>query len=213
MTRLAIAINTQRCIGCQTCVFACKMENNVPMKMRWTRTITKDCDVEDGATGTYPALSRTYLPLSCMHCDNPACQRVCPVGATYTDDKGRVLIHYDLCIGCRICMAACPYNARVFNWSDPEHKPDFATGNKDVPVRYKGIMEKCTLCKERTDNGQEPMCVVCCPERARTYGDLDDPTSDISKLIAEQHAYTLLPEKGTLPKVHYLDGVNNRKGL
>ncbi len=205
MTRLAIAINKTRCIGCQTCSFACKMQNNVPEGLRWNRVNTEGCDVEDGALGTFPTLTRSYLPIACQHCENPACQRVCPTGATYKDDKGRVEIDYDKCIGCRMCMAACPYNARVFNWNEPARKPDFNYGDKEVPVRPKGVAEKCTLCKERTDRGEEPMCVRCCPTKARTYGDLDDTTSEISRLIAERHAYVLLEEQGTKPQVHYFD--------
>lgn len=205
MTRLAIAINKTRCIGCQTCAFACKMQNNVPDGMRWNRVLTEGCDVEDGAQGVYPNLSRSYLPLACQHCENAACQRVCPTGATYKDEKGRVEIDYDKCIGCRMCMAACPYNARVFNWNEPSRKPDFNFGDKDVAVRPKGVAEKCTLCKERTDRGEEPMCVRCCPTKARTFGDLDDPESAISKLIAERHGYALLEEQGTKPQVRYFD--------
>lgn len=100
------------------------------------------------------------------------------------DEKGRVEIDYDKCIGCRFCMAVCPYNARVFNWSEPDHDPDFQTGFKDVPVRPRGVMEKCTLCKERcdADPDNEPMCAVCCPSSARVYGDLDAPNSEISKI-------------------------------
>ena len=205
MTRLSIVINTERCIGCHTCANACKMQNNIPMSMHWNRILTEGSDVVDGAVGTYPNLTRTYLPVSCQHCDNPACQSVCPVGATYTDDLGRVLIDYDICIGCRICMAACPYNVRVFNWEDPVRDPDFNYGHRDVPVREKGTTEKCTMCKERTDEGLEPMCVTCCPTRARTFGDLDDPDSDVSRLIREKNAYQLLPERGTNPKVHYFN--------
>lgn len=100
------------------------------------------------------------------------------------DEKGRVEIDYDKYIGCRFCMAACPYNVRVFNWSELDHDPDFQTGFKDVPVRPRGVMEKCTLCKERcdADPDNEPMCVVCCPSSARVYGDLDAPNSEISKI-------------------------------
>ena len=204
MTKLAIAINLERCIGCQTCANACKMQNGVPMGMAWNRVLTEGCDVMDDAQGAYPNLSRTYLPVACQHCENAACQRVCPTGATYKDDKGRVQIDYDKCIGCRMCMAACPYNARVFNWHEPVRDPDFVYGDAAVPTRPKGVVEKCTLCKERTDRGEEPMCVYCCPTKARTYGDLDDPNSDISKLVAEKHATVLLEEQGTKPQVKYI---------
>ena len=119
MTRLAIAIDKHRCIGCNTCALACKMQNNVPDGMLWNRVLTEDCDIFDGAVGQYPNLSRSYLPIACQHCENAACLRACPTGATYLDDKGRVEIDYDKCIGCRMCMAACPYNARAFNWNEP----------------------------------------------------------------------------------------------
>ena len=201
MTKLGIAINKTRCIGCQTCAHACKMQNN----MRWNRVLTEGCDVEDGALGEFPNLSRGYLPVACQHCENPACLRVCPTGATYKDDKGRVEVDYEKCIGCRMCMAACPYNARVFNWNDPKREPDFNYGDKDVPVRGKGVVEKCTLCKERTDRGEEPMCVKCCPVKARTFGDLDDPNSEISKLVVARKAGVLLEEQGTRPQVHYFN--------
>ncbi|BFL06257.1 4Fe-4S ferredoxin [Eggerthella lenta] len=205
MTKLGIAINKTRCIGCQTCAHACKMQNNVPSGMRWNRVLTEGCDVEDGALGEFPNLSRGYLPVACQHCENPACLRVCPTGATYKDDKGRVEVDYEKCIGCRMCMAACPYNARVFNWNDPKREPDFNYGDKDVPVRGKGVVEKCTLCKERTDRGEEPMCVKCCPVKARTFGDLDDPNSEISKLVVARKAGVLLEEQGTRPQVHYFN--------
>ena len=205
MTKLAIGIDLHRCIGCNTCALACKMQNNVPDGMLWNRVLTEGCDRFDSAEGVYPHLTRTYLPLACQHCENPACERVCPTGATYKDDKGRVEIDYDKCIGCRMCMAACPYNARVFNWEEPVRNPDFKYGDKDVPVRPKGVVEKCTMCKERTDRGEEPMCVQNCPYEARTFGDLDDPESEISKLIREKKAGVLLEEQGTRPQVHYFN--------
>ena len=181
------------------------MQNNVPMGMLWNRVLTEGCDIVDGAVGQYPNVSRAYLPVACQHCENPACLRVCPTGATYKDDKGRVEVDYEKCIGCRMCMAACPYNARVFNWSDPKREPDFNYGDADVPVRGKGVVEKCTLCKERTDRGDEPMCVKCCPVKARTFGDLDDPDSEISKLVVARKAGVLLEEQGTRPQVHYFN--------
>ena len=205
MTRLAIAINLDRCTGCNTCAMACKMQNNVPMGMAWNRVLNEECEFEVGVQGTYPHVSRAHLPVACQHCENPACLRVCPTGATYKDDKGRVEIDYDKCIGCRMCMAACPYNARVFNWSKPERSTGANWGDGRVPVRPKGVAEKCTLCKERTDDGDVPMCVACCPARARIFGDLDDPDSEISKVIRENQAYVLLEEQGTQPKVHYFN--------
>lgn len=205
MTKLGIAINRERCIGCQTCANACKMQNSVPMGMQWNRVLTEGCDVIDGALGEFPNLTRSYLPLACQHCENAACQRVCPTGATYKDELGRVEIDYDKCIGCRMCMAACPYNTRVFNWEEPQRDPDFMYGDPDVVARPRGVVEKCTLCKERTDRGDEPMCVLCCPTKARIFGDLDDPNSEISQVIRERNGYVLLEEQGTCPQVHYFN--------
>lgn len=205
MTKLAIAINTARCIDCMTCVNACKMQNNVPDGMLWNRVITEGCETVNGAEGVYPDLKRRFLPLACQHCENPACQKVCPTGATYKDDLGRVEIDYDKCIGCRMCMAACPYNARTFNWGDPERSAGFDYGDARVPARQRGVMEKCTLCKERTDGDEKPMCVMCCPTRARVYGDLDNPESEISKLRQQGNVRILLEDKGTRPQVFYLD--------
>lgn len=205
MTKLGMAIDLERCIGCNACMMACKMQNNVPMGFLWNRVLSKGAKVLDGVVGTYPNVERTYLPVACQHCENPACEKVCPTGATYKDDKGRVEIDYEKCIGCRMCMAACPYNARSFNWEEPKRKPDFNYGDSRVPVRAKGVAEKCTLCKERTDDGEEPMCVKCCPSFARTFGDLDDPNSEISKKIKEKNAYVLLEDRGTKPQVHYFN--------
>lgn len=207
MTKLGMAINLSRCVGCHTCANACKMSNNVPMGMLWNRILTKGSDVMDGAEGVYPNLRRQYVPLACQHCENPACMKVCPTKATYKDEKGRVEIDYEKCVGCRMCMAACPYNARVFNWDEPNHDPDFQTGCKDVPVRGKGVMEKCTLCKERCDADPDakPMCVVCCVSGARVYGDLDDPESEISKALASKEPFVLLEGKGTRPQVKYFE--------
>ncbi len=204
MTRLAIGVNLRRCIGCNTCALACKMQNNVPDGMLWNRVLTEGCEQFDGAEGVYPHLTRTYLPLACQHCENPACERVCPTGATYKDDKGRVEIDYDKCIGCRMCMAACPYNARTFNWNEPVRATGAAYGDARVPERGRGVMEKCTLCKERTDEGEEPMCVHCCPADARVFGDLDDPDSAVSQLRRREGAEVLLEEKGTRPQVFYV---------
>ena len=205
MTRLSIAINLDRCVGCHTCANACKMQNNVPMGMAWNRVLNEGCDTEIGVQGTYPNISRVHIPLACQHCENPACQRVCPTGATYKDGLGRVEIDYGKCIGCRMCMAACPYNARVFNWEDPSREPGFDYGDSRVPVRVKGVAEKCTLCKERTDRGDEPMCVRCCLSKARVFGDLDDPDSEVSRVIRERNAYQLHSEMGTEPQVRYFN--------
>lgn len=184
MTKLGMTIDQSRCIGCHTCSVACKAQNNVPMGMLWNRVLTEGEVGLDCAQGEFPNLTKNWLPMACQHCENPACLKVCPVGATYKSDDGRVLIDYDMCIGCRYCMAACPYNVRVFNWQDPVRQPDFNYG--DATSRPIGVVEKCSMCSERTDQGLEPMCVVVCPAKARKFGDLDDPDSEVSNLIREK---------------------------
>lgn len=207
MTKLGMVIDLNRCIGCQTCVNACKMQNNVPMGMLWNRVLTQGQEEVDGVDGIFPNVTKKYIPISCQHCENAPCVKVCPVEATYKDDKGRVLIDYNRCIGCRYCMAACPYNVRVFNWEEAIRHPGFNYGDSRVPTRKVGVVEKCTMCSERTDDGLDPMCVVCCPAEARIFGDLDDPNSEVSRLIREKNGETLLKEKGTKPQVYYL-GLN-----
>ena len=205
MTKLGIAIDLERCVGCHTCANACKMQNNVPTGMLWNRVTTEGCDVIDGAVGTYPNLTRTFLPVACQHCENPACQRVCPTGATYKDEMGRVEIDYDKCIGCRMCMSACPYNGvRSFNWEEPAFHMDYAMGSKDVPEHQKHVVEKCTFCYHRTSQGIEPACMHLCVGRARFWGDLDDPNSEVSQLIATRSHKRLLEERGTEPSTYYL---------
>jgi len=178
------------------------MQNNVPMGMLWNRVLTEGDEGMDCAQGQFPNLTKSWRPVACQHCENAPCVKVCPVGATYKAEDGRVLINYDRCIGCRYCMAACPYNARVFNWQKAIRQPDFNYG--DAPARPLGVAEKCSMCKERTDVGLEPMCVVVCPAKARKFGDLDDPNSDVSKAIRKKDASHLLEELGTKPQLYYL---------
>lgn len=205
MTKLGMVINLDRCIGCHTCANACRLQNGLPQGIAWNRVITEGCDLVDGAQGVYPNVSRKYIPIACQHCENPACLRVCPTGATYKDEKGRVEVDYEKCIGCRMCMAACPYNARSFNWEDPVRAVDFVYGDSEVPVREKGVAEKCTFCKERTNKGEDPACVRACPTVARIFGDLDDPNSEVFKAIRAKSAYQLLDEQGTRPQVYYFE--------
>lgn len=209
MTRYGMVIDTKKCIGCHVCAMACKTENNLPNDVWWNRIFTDNGGEMgfDMVGGSYPDnLQFGYIPVACQHCDNPACVKVCPVGATYKDpETGVVRQDYDKCIGCRMCMAACPYNARSFNWEEPVRDVDFNYGDAEVPVRPRGVAEKCTLCRERTDRGEEPMCVVCCPTHARIFGDLDDPASEVSKAVVERKAHVLLEEQGTRPQVYYFD--------
>lgn len=205
MAHYGMVIDTKRCVGCNACTTACKIANNVPEGIFWTRALTDGGDAPDTPKGTFPNVQMRYITVGCQHCENPACTKVCPVGATYKDpETGIVRQDYDKCIGCRMCMAACPYNARTFNWNDPVRATGAGYGDARVPERTRGVMEKCTLCKERTDEGDEPMCVRCCPADARIFGDLDDPDSAVSRLRRDQGAEVLLEDKGTRPQVFYV---------
>ena len=208
MTHYGMVIDTQKCIGCHVCATACKVENNLPNDIWWNRILTDNGGAEfDMVGGSYPDnLRLSFLPVSCQHCENPACVKVCPVGATYQDpETGVVRQDYDKCIGCRMCMSACPYTGvRSFNWEEPQYHMDYATGGKDVPVHQKHVVEKCTFCYHRISQGIEPACMHLCVGRARYWGDLDDPNSEVSQLLATREYKTLLPERDTKPSVYYL---------
>ena len=206
MAHFGMVIDTAACIGCHTCAVACKQANNVPVDIWWNKILTDGGDAVDTARGEYPNCEIGFLPFACQHCENPACVKVCPVGATYKDpETGIVRQDYDKCIGCRMCMAACPYTGvRSFNWEEPKYAIDFPTGDKDAPAHQKHTVEKCTFCYQRTSQGEDPACMVLCPGRARFWGDLDDPDSEVSKLIREREYMQLLEDRGTKPSVYYL---------
>ena len=186
MTKLAIGINLDRCIGCHTCANACKMQNNVPDGMLWNRVITEGCDAIDGAVGEYPNLTRTYVPLACQHCENPACLKVCPTGAAHIGTDGIVQVDQGRCIGCLYCMAACPYQVRVRNSKT-------------------GAVDKCRFCHvSNYENGTEMCtCVTACPTHARIFGDLDDPDCELVKEINRTHAAPIAGDL-TKSKVFYV---------
>ncbi len=205
--RLGMVIDTRRCFGCQTCAMACKSSNNLPNDNWWNRVQTVGGNHIDTPGGDYASgYHLSYLPTSCQHCENPACTRVCPVGATTKrEEDGVVIQDYDKCIGCRMCIAACPYTGvRIFNWEEPEYYLDFAVGDKDAPAHQKHVVEKCTFCAHRLAQGEIPACMVLCPARARFWGDLDDPESEVSTLVATRQYEQLLLEEGTNPSVYYL---------
>jgi molybdopterin-containing oxidoreductase family iron-sulfur binding subunit len=204
-TRLGMVVDLNRCIGCWTCAVACKQENNVPQGLYYLRVLTVGGDAMDVPAGTFPDLTLAYQTTNCFHCDNPPCVKACPTQATFKNDNGIVEIDYDRCIGCRYCMVACPYDNRVFNWREPvqDPAPEVApVGN--VAARPKGVVEKCTFCTHRVDEGLEPRCVAACPTGARTFGDLADPESEVSRLLRENPTYVVYPERGTEPSVHYI---------
>lgn len=204
MTRYGMAIDLTRCFGCHTCSVACKSFNNLPNEIWWNRILTVGGEGIDTAEGTFPNLKMQHLPVNCQHCENAPCVKACPVGATYQREDGIVIQDYDKCIGCRMCMVACPYNARSFNFKKPEYYADHALGDFDAPVHQYNVVEKCTFCVNRVDRGEVPACMDLCPGRARYWGDLDDPDSEISKVIKGRNYVKLLEEKGTKPKVYYL---------
>ena len=204
--RLAMVIDTKRCMACNSCAVACKIENNLPNNIWWNRVMTAGGEDLDSPEGTYPHLKMMNITVACQHCDNPACVKVCPVGATYQDpETGVVRQDYDKCIGCRMCMAACPYTGvRSFNWEEPQYHLDFAVGDADVSPHQKHTVEKCTFCWHRLAKGVQPACVEVCTARARYFGDLNDPESEVSKLIRDREYMQLLPERDTHPSVYYL---------
>ena len=201
-----MVIDTKRCVGCNACTVACKMANNVPQDIFWTRALTDGGEMMDTPAGEFPDVSLRYITVSCQHCENPACAKVCPVGATYKDpETGIVVQDVDKCIGCRMCMSACPYTGvRSFNWEEPRYPMDFALGDADAPKHQKHVVEKCIFCYQRLARGETPACMDLCPARARHFGDLDDPDSEVSKLLKERSYEQLLPSEGTKPSVYYL---------
>lgn len=204
---LGMTIDLARCSGCKTCSMLCKAANNLPNDTLWCKVYTEGGNFEDTARGTYPNnLSLQHFPIACQHCENPACTKVCPVGATWKDEEtGIVRQDYDKCVGCRYCMAACPYTGvRSFNWEEPKYYADFRFGDENVPEHQKHTVEKCTFCFQNISENKLPACVENCLTRARKFGDLDDPDSEVSKLIATREYKQLLPENGTNPSVYYL---------
>lgn len=207
----AMAIDLRKCEGCVTsgrapqCTEACNAEHFVPEGQEWIRVF----QVDEGL-GTY------FLPRPCMQCENAPCLNVCPVGATYRNAEGVVLIDHGRCIGCRMCMAACPYGARSFNWDQPANPPgsSFARYSPEYPVPHRrGTVEKCMLCAHRVEDGRLPACVEACPMNALYLADLVDDVAtngqevvQFSRFLAENNAYRFKEDLGTRPRVWYIPG-------
>lgn len=208
MTRYGMLIDTKRCVACNSCVVGCKVENNLPMGMFYNRVVNEGGENPDSPSGTYGLgdLKMSTYTMACQHCTAPACEAVCPTGATYIDEEtSLVLVDNEKCIGCGLCQEACPYDVRRLQEDEPEYFTDFNIGGEGAPTHVKGTMEKCTFCHHRVVKGGQPFCVEVCPARARTFGDLDDPESEISqKLAGAEKSEQLKVEAGTEPNVYLL---------
>ena len=176
--RFAIVIDAKRCINCKSCVVACRAENDVPLaySRNW---------INEELRGNYPRLLAAFEPEQCHHCEDAACVRVCPTGASYKRPDGIVSINAAECVGCRYCILACPYEARFFR-------------------EEKGVVEKCDLCSERVDRGDLPACVETCPGKVRVFGDMNDPNSELARLLVTHRYFVKKPEAGTDPHIYYL---------
>ena len=220
--RWAFGVDATKCIGCGTCVGACKAENGVPLAPEYNRTwierhsIAPDgtvfVDSPEGGAHGFPAkstapgaenvefVSSAFVPRLCMQCENPPCVTVCPVGATYRTPEGIVLVDQARCIGCGYCVVACPYGARYLV---PE-------GDRS-PTGQVGVADKCTWCYHRITDGRQPACVEVCPVDARVFGDLNDEASPIQAFLQAPGSGVLRPELGTLPRVFYV-GIDSEVG-
>lgn len=210
MTRWTMVADLERCVGCQTCTAACRHANATSPAVQWRKVL----DIE---AGSFPNVSRTFVPVGCQHCADPPCMHVCPTTATRQRSDGIVTIDYDLCIGCAYCEVACPYQARFL-----VDAPHFAYGaamqneiEREAPER-RGVSQKCTFCSDRIDFGLEngltpglepratPACVNSCIADALHFGDIDDPNSNVSRLLREQKHFRMHGELGTEPSFFYL---------
>ena len=211
MTRYVMIADLRRCVGCQTCTAACKETNGTPPGVQWRRVL----DLE---AGTYPEVSRVFVPTGCQHCDEPPCRDVCPSTATAKRADGIVTIDYDICIGCGYCAMSCPYEARYkvdhasFAYGDT---PTAAERARFDPAKI-GVVTKCTFCVDRIDAGVKagkrpgtdpeasPACVNSCLSGALRFGDLDDDDSEVSRLIAGNQWFRMHEDEGTGPGFYYL---------
>ena len=216
MTRWGMVIDLQKCIGCYSCMVACKQEHFLPPDIFWGRLIISE-------TGKYPTVRKEIYPVLCNHCKEGPCVKACPSGATTRREDGIVMVDYDKCVGCRYCVIVCPYQNRTF-YKDgkKEYFPGQGLteleiiGNEIYPLQP-GTAIKCNFCVERVDMGlakglrpgadrdATPACVNACPAKARYFGDLDDPDSEVISLIKEKKAFTIHPEYATEPSVYYVN--------
>lgn len=216
MTRWGMVIDLKRCIGCYSCMIACKQENFLPPDIFWTRVLSTE-------TGEYPQVVSVVVPVLCNHCKEAICVKICPTGASSRREDGIVEVDYDKCVGCRYCVVACPYQQRTFYGdAKKEYFPgqgftEFELIGRKLNPLQQGTVLKCRFCEQRIDEGVRkglrpgedreatPACVNQCPAKARTFGDIDDPGSKVSALIKRRKGSQLHPEFGTEPSVYYID--------
>ena len=205
MSRYGMVIDLKRCYGCYACVMGCKTANHTPPAVLWSRLLMSEL-------GTYPNVVRQALPVLCMQCEEPSCLQVCPTGATQKLDNGIVIVEKDKCMGCKYCIMACPYGARysVEKWESyfPDGIPltpyEEFTKKAWEEKSGVGVATKCDFCLSRIAENRLPACVEVCSAKARVFGDLDDPHSEVSVLIKKYRGQVLNPELGNKPKVYYL---------
>ena len=215
----AYALNLSACVGCRKCAHACLAENNQSrenpddINMSYIRVLEMDqgaINVEGADqyydSATVPKKGKYYMPVQCHQCESAPCVKACPVEATWQENDGVVVVDYNWCIGCRYCMAACPYDARRFNYKKPKLKPEQINPNQNYlsnRVRPKGVVEKCTFCLQRTRAGRLPACLEVCPTGARIFGNILDPDSEINYVLQNKRVYVLKEEVGTRPRFYY----------
>lgn len=199
--RYAMVINKKRCIGCDACALACKNANGTPKGVYWSHVVKKE-------TGEYPNAAMDYTPMLCMHCEDAPCVLHCPTGASVKHEDGIVTVDYDKCIGCRMCVTACPYGARWYIPKTDESaytdKPLTLKEERDAAGFTPGTVSKCVFCRDKVQAGEQPACVAACPVDARIFGDIDDPESEVSKYAKSHGTWQLASEYATNPSVSYV---------
>lgn len=232
MARYGMVIDLDRCHGCRTCMEACKVENSTPQGIFWMKVFRFE-------EGTYPDVRVRFMPLPCMHCENPPCVKACDLctakpSPRYRREDGLVATDWEKCIGCRYCQAACPYGVNYFNWKEPRENyyltwdvPELKAATGTALPPYKNpeldepygreqrhiaggghrarVIEKCTFCVHRLEKGIiQTACAQACPVKAIIFGDLDDPGSEVARVLREKRSFRLREEFGTRPKVYYV---------